>query len=119
MTAVDRLFDSANNFHGITLQPAQVREIASVLVGMDREIGRLQMAENVANAYLNEYGEDLLRELVGDGIVEGEVVSDDGDTVQDGTGQTEEAPGVHTQVAEGDEPPVEVSETASPAEGGA
>lgn len=108
-TAMQLLFDAANAYHGRTFQPSQIREIASVVMGMDREIGRLMQVENLLAAYLNEYGEDLMDDLVG--IVEGEIEDGDESETTLPEGQVSEEDGVHPQVAEEPVGQVEVPET--------
>lgn len=70
------LNESASKFHGRTLDPMAVRYLASYIQNLQL---MLLGADNLLAAYVNEYGDELLLELAGEGeeflegiIVEGE-----------------------------------------------
>lgn len=79
---LDLLFDAANGFRGRVLDATAVRHVASYIQNLIRNIENMQLAlmgaDNMLNAYTNEYGEELLNELIAedaevvDGIIETE-----------------------------------------------
>ena len=117
MNVLERLQNSANNNHGLMLQPFEARQLAGLIMTLEQ---RIQWMINLQAAYMNEYGADLYYTLVGDQLVEGEVVDAEssGDTcwgekedhdldeqarewVQvDGEGQVQEEAGVHAQTSD-------------------
>ena len=73
---------SADQNHGISLTPLQVRSIATFLVWLDSAAGNAtRLADSTNNmlaAYMNEFGSELMDTLIADAeeenVVEGEVV---------------------------------------------
>ena len=65
--------ERASKGHPMTLQPDEVRQLANVVVGMDR----------VILEYVVAYGDDLVNELMGvavNNVVDAEVVDDETET---------------------------------------
>src|SRR5690606_14340664 len=111
---------AANNNHGITLQPRQVRTLAGFIMDLQ---ARNEWLHNMCVAYMNEYGTELFYALTEDELVEGELYAEGSDDtsgaegdydeeVQDPEGEQEgpvqEEAGLHAQVAEEPEQPLEV-----------
>ena len=75
---------SADQNHGISLTPLQVRSIATFLVWLDSAAGNAtRLADSTNNmlaAYMNEFGSELMDTLIADAeeenIVEGVVIDD-------------------------------------------
>jgi len=119
MSTLKLLEAAANNNHGITLQPRQARVLAGFIMDLQ---ARNEWLHNMCAAYMNEYGPELFYALTEDDIVEGEVDaegSDDtsgaeGAEAEDAEGEQEgpvqEEAGLHPQVAEEPEQPLEVPE---------
>jgi len=72
---------AANNNHGITLQPRQVRTLAGFIMDLQ---ARNEWLHNMCAAYMNEYGPELFYTLTEDELVEGEV--DDAEGSDDTSG---------------------------------
>ena len=120
-STLELLEAAANNNHGITLQPRQVRTLAGFIMDLQ---ARNEWLHNMCVAYMNEFGTELFYALTEDELVEGEVddaeSGDDtsgaeggyGEEVQDPEGEQEgpvqEEAGLHAQVAEESEQPLEV-----------
>lgn len=92
---IPRIFDQANNNHGMTLTPLQVREVAGTLMNIAKDLQILQQsisgAEYIMSAYIEEYGDELYNELVE--AVEAEVVDDESEDSEE-TGQASETDGL-------------------------
>ena len=79
---VELLLKSADQNHGISLTPLQVRSIATFLVWLDSAAGNAtRLADSTNNmlaAYMNEFGSELMDILIADAqeenIVEGVIV---------------------------------------------
>ena len=67
---IELLLKSANQNHGISLTPLQVRSIAAFLVWLDSAAGNAaKLAESTNNmlaAYMNEFGSELMDTLIAD-----------------------------------------------------
>ena len=100
MNVIDKIMQTAQKNHGIELQPYTVRNLASTLVAIDREMIRLQNVEMMFEAYLNEYGEDLMKEL--NSTMEA-MIAEVVDSEFEEQGQEDEVDGVHAPLAEGTE----------------
>ena len=89
-STLELLEAAANNNHGITLQPRQVRTLAGFIMDM---YARNEWLHNMCAAYMNEYGPELFYALTEDDIVEGEVEDAEGsdDTSADDDGNNVEA----------------------------
>lgn len=131
MSTLKLLEAAANNNHGLTLQPLQVRTLAGFIMDLQ---ARNEWLHNMCAAYMNEFGPELFYTLTEDDLVEGEVDdaegSDDtswfeGEPREDWRGEdgwakddegeqegpVQEEAGFHPQVAEESEHPLEVSES--------
>lgn len=76
MSTWERLGESAVVGHGITLQPAQVKEIVADMRTLSR---RYEFLQNMNVAYMTEYGPELFYELTGEAIIEGELDAETSD----------------------------------------
>ena len=82
---IELLLKSADQNHGISLTPLQVRSIATFLVWLDAAAGNAtRLADSTNNmlaAYMNEFGSELMDTLIADAeeenIVEGVVIDDE------------------------------------------
>lgn len=129
-STLELLEAAANNNHGITLQPRQTRILAGFIMDLQ---ARNEWLHNMCAAYMNEYGPELFYTLTEDELVEGEVDAEGSDDTSgaadyfdgepredwrdgegwakaDPEGQVQEEAGVHPQVAEESEHPLEVPE---------
>ncbi len=76
------LMSAAENGKGVSLTPSACRQVANTLVEQSRAgqelLNILMPTDNMLKAYVNEYGDELLNELLEDGgVVEGELVNDE------------------------------------------
>jgi hypothetical protein len=104
LAVVKLIMDSANQGHGRELDAMQVQEVARYIMAMEAASNefyvRAMTAENMVNAYMNEYGDPLFDELMTDGFIEAEVVGDD---ITEETGLSGENDGLDTQAEEEEE----------------
>ena len=97
MEIFERLVDAAAHGRNKILSSHEVRWLVALIKGMDEKLGALQNglmgAEMVVQAYVEKFGDELLRELMP--VVDAEVVEDaeTGD-VEAGDGQDHESGGV-------------------------
>jgi hypothetical protein len=80
---LDAFFDAARWSKGKVLDSTGVRHVAAYIQNITRALEQQQImllgADNMLAAYVNEYGEQLMKELLAEDIevVEGEVVDDE------------------------------------------
>lgn len=71
---VERIMNSANAHHGLTLQPSEIRQVAGAMMRADQS---LQFMQAVLTAYMNQHGPDILNTVAeGYTVVEGEIAID-------------------------------------------
>lgn len=82
-SGVRMLLSAAGHGKGVSLPSSQARQVATAITQLaqaNQQLGNtLSLIDNLLNAYVNEYGEELAQELLSESeVVEGTVVDDDG-----------------------------------------
>jgi hypothetical protein len=81
------VLNAAQNGKGISLTPSACRQVANTLVEQSQAgqqlLDILIPTDNLLKAYVNEYGDGLMKELLGhDDVVEGEILDEDEDEIR-------------------------------------